>query len=158
MVGMTQAPAVDRDDLLCHLYKVLCDDIPHCGCGDPEAAFKLIYSIVRLAPLHSGTHTRVRELIGSDGAFQIVMAALTEADLLEHGGSIGGSWLGKRGRWFLWAVEQVGGVETLADRLGEVGFPHEWDAKQQDMQPCTDACWAVPDGWQQVAAGEGPRP
>src|SRR5690348_17311914 len=96
-----------EDGLLCHLYKVLYDDIPNCGCNEPDAAFRLVHDIMLLAPLHSGTWVKARELIGSDGAFQIVLAAMTDAGLLEHGGSMGGSWLGKRGRWFLWAVEQV---------------------------------------------------
>lgn len=51
MVTMSQAPAVDsttdaEHDLLCHLYKVLYDDIPNCGCNEPDAAFRLIHDIV----------------------------------------------------------------------------------------------------------------
>jgi hypothetical protein len=139
-------PTDAEHDLLCHLHKILYDDIPNCGCNEPDAAFKLIHDIVLLAPLHSGTWVQARELIGSDGAFQIVLSAMTDAKLLEHGGSMGGSWLGSRGRWFLWAVEQAGGIDGLDDKLQSVGFPHERDEELKDMQPCTDACWTVPDG------------
>lgn len=139
-----------EQDLLCHLYKLLCDDIPNCGCNQPDAAFKLVHDIMLLAPLHSGTWVKARELIGSDGAFQIVLAAMTDAGLLSHSGTIGGSSLGERGRWFLWAVEQVGGIDGLDAKLEYAGFPHSYDRELQDMEPCTDACWAVPDEWEPV--------
>jgi hypothetical protein len=89
----------------------------------------------------------VEELIGgSDGAQQIVLAAIDHAGLIDHGTSVWGSWLTERGKWVLWAVAQVGGVDGLGAKLDEVGFPHEYDPKTKTMQPCTDDCWRVPEG------------
>lgn len=157
--GPGEAEAVvagEPDDVLCHLYKVLCNDVPNCGCNEPQAAYELVYRLLVLAPFHQGTWREAQELIGSSGAFQIVIAALTEAGLLEHGGTLGGSWLTGKGRWVLWAVEQVGGIADLDDRLSMAGFPH-YDVPRDDPAygaECSAACWAVPEGWEPA----GPAP
>ena len=138
-----------EDNLLCHLYQVLCSDLPSCGCGDPQSSHQLVYDLLRLAPFYEdGRWQRAERLIGTDGAFQIVIAALTKANLLEHGSSIGGSWITDRGKWVLWAIGEVGGIDRLDAKLDFAGFPHEWDRETQAMQPCTDACWRLPDGWE----------
>lgn len=142
---MTAEPEFDSEEqrLLCHLYATL-NKIPCCGCGNPEDAHRLIHQILSLAPLHTDdSWQKARELIGSDGAFQIVLSALNDANLMEHGTTVGGSWLTDRGKWFLWAVEQVGGIGTLTDKLDGVGFPHDWDYEAQDVRPCVDACWTI---------------
>lgn len=141
--------------LLCHIYATL-DRMPNCGCGNPETAYKLIHDLLSLAPLYKDDGwQKARELIGSDGAHQIVMSALTDADLMSHGGSIGGSWITDRGKWFLWAVDQVGGIDGLDGKLDEQGgFPHSWDPETHDMQPCSDACWVMPAD---SAADDEPR-
>lgn len=151
MDPMSAEPDFDSEEqrLLCHLYQVLCADLPSCGCNDPQAAHKLVHDLVSLAPFYENERWRKAEqLVGSEGAFQIVISALNDAELLEHGGSMGGSWLGKRGRWFLWAVEQVGGIEGLVEKLDGVGYPHGWDSEAKALRPCEDSCWVVPDDWQ----------
>ena len=137
----------DRENLLCHLYRVLHSDMPSCGCGDPAAADRLVIDLLTVfADWAPDRARRVEELIGgSDGAQQIVLATLDHAGLTEHGGSVWGSWLTERGKWVLWAVEQAGGVDGLGAKLDVVGFPHEWDHKTKAMQPCTDDCWRVPE-------------
>ncbi|MGW2520424.1 hypothetical protein ACWC09_26115 [Streptomyces sp. NPDC001617] len=136
----------EQENILCHLYKVLHSDMPSCGCGDPEAADRLVIGLLAVfADGQPGRAQRVQELIGgTDGAQQIVLASLDHAGLIDHGSSVWGSWLTDRGKWVRWAVDQVGGVDGLDEKLDEVGFPHEWDPKTKDMQPCTDDCWRVP--------------
>ena len=74
------------------------DEIKICGCGNPEDAVELVRQILNLCPLHTDRRwEKAKELIGSSGAFHIVLSDLTEAQLMEHGGSIGGSWLTDRG-------------------------------------------------------------
>lgn len=92
---MVAAVTIDRyDDLMSRLYKVLYEDVPMCGCGDPAAAYRLVYDLLRLTPWYEEKRwEQAQQLIGTDGAFQIVVSALTEADLLDRGGSIGGSWI-----------------------------------------------------------------
>jgi hypothetical protein len=140
------------EDVADHLYVIFCTKLPYCGCGNPEDGYRLIQQLLALAPLYANDHWRkARELCGSDGAHQLILAALTDADLMEHGGSIGGSWLTDRGRWVLWAVEQIGGIEALetlldtgADRSAPApGAPH-YDPETKQMQDCTDACWTIP--------------
>lgn len=137
--------SIDRESLLDHLYKVLRNDLPTCGCNQPEEGDRLVHALVSLAPFYENERWREAErLIGSPGAFQLVIGALTEAELLEHGNTMGGSWLGPRGRWFLWAVEQVGGIDLVDQQLDTAGMPHEYDPATGEMPACTAACWTVP--------------
>ena len=138
----------ERDHIVRHLYLLLVERMPSCGCGDPDAANRLVWDILRrLARLHEDRRReQAYRLIGSDGAKQIVLAAMTHAGLLEHGGSLGGSWIGPQGYWLLWAVHRIGGIDALPDVMADGGFPHcgppDWE-----IRDCTDECWAVPEGW-----------
>lgn len=141
---MTEA---EQENVLCHLYKVLHNDVPSCGCGDPVAADRLVVDLLAVfADWAPDRARRVEALIGgSEGAQQIVLASLDHAGLTEHGGTVWGSWLTDRGKWVLWAVDAVGGVEGLSNKLDVVGFPHEYDPKTKAMQPCSGTCWRVPE-------------
>lgn len=152
MVTMSQAPAVDsttdaEHDLLCHLYKAF-DEVSSCGCGWPDEARRLVWDVLSLMPSYGvAKRQRLAELIGPEASQQIVLSTIERAGLTGHGTCITSSWLEPLGKWVLWAVEQVGGIDALHRKLEDAGYPHEWDKETQDMQPCTDACWAVPDGW-----------
>lgn len=131
----------ERDRLLCHLYKVLCDDLPSCGCGWPEAANQLVWQVLKLMPTYGDEKKhQLRELIGPEGVQQLVLCMLDDAGLISHGVSTDSAQLQPRGRWVLWAVEQTGGIDGLQERLDAVGFPHS-------DRECDDGCWVVPDGW-----------
>lgn len=128
------------ENVLEHLNYVFYSDLKLCGCGDPASAWQLIHGLLKLAPFYEDQRWKqARELIGSDGAKHIVLSAMTDADLLEHGGSIGGSWATDKGRWVLWAIDEAGGPEDLDTRVDEVGYPHEG-------QGCSDTCWKVAGG------------
>jgi len=80
------------------LHHLFMDEIDICGCGNPEDSVELVRKILNLAPLHTDRHwEKAQELIGSSGAFHIILSVLTNADLMEHGGGIGGSWLTGKG-------------------------------------------------------------
>lgn len=137
MSADTATPA--EQHVLEHLYLVFYGDLGLCGCGNPETALTLIRDLLRLAPFHQDGHwQQVHALIGSDGAHHIVLSALDNADLIEHGGSIGGSWATDKGQWMLWAIEQAGDLDDLPDRLSMIGFPHDGDGT------CSDDCWIIP--------------
>lgn len=126
--------------ILEHLYRVFYGDLSICGCSSPGAAWVLLHELLKLAPLHKDGHSReALRLIGSDGAHQFVLSALSEAGLLEHGSSLGGSWLTDKGRWVLWAIGQLGGAGDLDERFDAVGYPHGRG------EECTDACWRIAD-------------
>lgn len=119
--------------VLAHAYQLLIGDLQLCGCGVSGAAFDLVRDILNLAPFFENENWRkVDELAGNPAAAHIVLSTLERADLIEHGGSIGGSWLTDKGRYYQTALREV----TDWDDLDEVGFPH-------DGQGCTDACWSV---------------
>lgn len=135
----------EQERIASHLYLIFTDHIPLCGCGDPQAGRELVHRILSLAPLYENERYKEAEgLCGTDAAFQIIMGLLSHADLLEHGSSLYGSWLTDRGRWLLWAVDQLGGIGALEDRLDGTGYPHDWDRDKHAMQECTDACWTIP--------------
>ena len=74
--------------------------LPFCGCGDPGAAIMLIR---RVLELHDDDDfpRLTRNLISDDGMRMLILGSLDDAGLLEHGGTIDGSWLTEDGRRFL---------------------------------------------------------
>jgi hypothetical protein len=123
-------------DELQHVYKILWEDLPMCGCGNPETAVTLVHELLKLAPLYDH-HDAVVSLLPSEGVYYLVLGALDEAGLLEHGSNISGSWLTDKGQWFLRALNTAGDSERLIASVDEVGFPHNGDS-------CTDRCWDRP--------------
>jgi hypothetical protein len=142
--------ASEEERLLCHLYLVLGEDVPSCGCGWPQDARRLVWDLLSLMPTYGGEKKRrLRKLIGPEGSQQIVLCALERAGLITHGLSVDSAALAPRGRWVLWAVERVGGLEGLEAGWETAGFPHA-DGE------CEEACWVVPDDWMPVRQRPGP--
>lgn len=70
-----------------------------CWCNQPEEGLKLIRDILNLCPLYENENwKKVKKLLGSDGAFQLIIGDLNNRDLLEHGGGMVGSWLTDLGK------------------------------------------------------------
>lgn len=140
-----------HDDLLCHLYQVVHSDLGFCGCGWPDEGLAVVHELLTVfgggfeGDAWEKRQATIRRLLPTDAVRHLVLSMLDHAGLTEHGSSVLGSWLTPRGKWWLWAVEQVGGINSLHagfDRPG-VGYPHigPWDDTE-----CTEACWAVPAG------------
>lgn len=120
------------DFTLQHIYKIVWDDLPLCGCGNPEAGVALVHELLKLAPLYE--HGReVEALLPAEGVYYMVLGSLDEAGLLEHGSNISGSWLTPKGTWFLQALNALENFAALDD---VPGLPHDGDN-------CTDACWVA---------------
>lgn len=78
------------------LHHLFFDELKVCGCGVPESAGVLVRDI--LAALPSWEHEgELDKVLPTDGLLYFVLGVLTDANLIEHGGSIGGSWLTDRG-------------------------------------------------------------
>jgi len=108
-----------------HLHALFYDHIVGCGCNRPETAYELVRDILNLAPFYEdGNWRTVSSLIGSDGAFQIVVGLLSKLDLLEHGGSMGGSWLTKKGEY---VRDLVNRHEWGTTEYGDSGEPNGVD-------------------------------
>ncbi|HEV7194902.1 MAG TPA: hypothetical protein VGN19_03090 [Pedococcus sp.] len=146
--------AVD-EDLLCHLTRVVYSDLGFCGCGWPTEGLTVVHEL--LAAFGADPWERRSEallrLLPKDGVRHIVLSVLDHAGLMDHGSSVVGAWLTPRGRWWLYAVETVGGISGLSGRFDEpgIGYPHTGEAADAG-QECTDACWVVPDGWEPAGA------
>lgn len=105
------------DDDLWWAVDTVREKLPFCGCGHPAQAWGLVRDILRLTPFYDDNNLdTVRRLIGSEGAFEIVVGALTEADLLDHGGGAGGSWLTPDGARLLAILDAQEGFSDFDTR------------------------------------------
>lgn len=82
--------------------------IEGCGCGSPEEAFDLAHDIVACFKRGPGDVWRdaeadVRRLVEANPslAAHLILHLLDHTDLMEHGSSIGGSWLTGMGERFI---------------------------------------------------------
>lgn len=129
---------MNRDDIFRHLFQVFDRDMYFCGCGDPEPAYDLVRELLTLMPLHdAGNKLDARRRIPDDGVWHIVLSVMTHAGLIEHGGSVNGSWITDKGRWLLWAMNQVGDREDWSEEMNEFGIPHY-------PMACTADCFVIP--------------
>lgn len=129
----------EREEILSHLYLVFfARPIQLCGCGDPEAGVKLLVDTLRLHETEGTIYDTVDAVLGpGKGVQQIILSLLESAELTDHGSSLWGMHLTPKGRWVLWAVDRLGGIDAL-DNLDQAGYPHGLN------EQCTDACWKIP--------------
>ena len=121
------------DDLQ-HLYKLFCDDLRTCGCGNPEQVYALVRDLLELAPFHQHPE-KIAERIGASaedyrngdlGAYYMVLYVLDDARLIEHGGGVGGSWLTDKGTRYLELMRRHE-WDDFSDTDGygsSAGYPH----------------------------------
>lgn len=134
--------AVERENILDHLYVAFfARPIQLCGCGDPEAGVKLLVDTLRLHEAEGTIYDRVDAVLGPNvGVQQVILSLLESAELTDHGSSLWGMYLTAKGRWALWAVDRLGGIDALPDLCKEgIGYPH-------NGEECTEACWQIPAG------------
>lgn len=86
------------------LFDIYCD-LPICGCGDPASAVMLIRSILER---HSDNDfpRELEDLLPDETIRHIVLASLTNINVLEHGGTIEGSWLTENGKHLLASMRE----------------------------------------------------
>lgn len=112
-----------------HLYRLIADDLAFCGCGNPEEVYRLVRDVLDLAPFHEHPG-KVRELIGgSDATCYAVLYFIDRSGLIEHGGSVGGSWLTEKGTHYLKLMHR----HEYDDFDQKAGYPH-------DGGPCGPDC------------------
>ncbi len=82
-----------------------------CGCGPCDDVLLYIYKTLVEIKTRSESDWKVDllkdRLESGDMALQIALYYLDSANLLQHGGSIGGSWLTEKGYVFLEKLEAV---------------------------------------------------
>lgn len=95
-----------------------------CGCGNPDGVSFMIRDVLRAIDnkvknydkmdIHEAYKQFDKELIEKLGfnsdniAFEFILHTLNSAEVLEHGSSVGGSWLTNYGEEILCAFEIVG--------------------------------------------------
>lgn len=94
--------------------KVIYDDLGFCGCGQPEEALKLVLTLLRLAPFYD-SRPEIEALLPDPGVQMIVLYTLDHAELIEHGGGVGGSWLTDKGERFLALLEATDDWDEITD-------------------------------------------
>jgi hypothetical protein len=117
-------------DELQHLYKLFHDDLRFCGCGNPEEAYALVRDLLTLAPFHQDWRKvagRIGGNDGDDGPYYLILYMLDAAGLIEHGGSVGGSWLTAKGVHYLDLMKrhEWDDFDDADGHGGSAGYPHE---------------------------------
>ena len=119
-----------------HLYRLFDEELNLCECGNPEDAYNLIRHLLELAPFYEHPE-RVTEAAGGPGAAHLILSMLTNADLIEHGGAIGGSWITPKGAWFRDVLRDIDNWENFTDNRPGIPDLH-------GGEKCTAACWNAP--------------
>ncbi|MBD3004697.1 hypothetical protein [Streptomyces sp. 5-10] len=135
-----------RDEVLAHAYKLFESDMGLCACGQPWEGYELVRRLLDLAPYYEHPD-RVTAAIGNDGSAHLVLSMLTRAELIEHGGAVGGSWLTPKGAWYRDALRLIDSWEEFDDGRFTAPSPHEGT-------PCGDACWNDPPGTDSLRISE----
>lgn len=119
------------DDERCHLYALFCgsDGFGFCGCGCPEDAYALVRAVLELCPLFDH-RAEVAALLGDSGIHYFVLYAIDRTGLIEHGSSVGGSWLTAKGKHYLPLMRKY-----EWDELGDAGHPHSDEGADGDCGP-----------------------
>ncbi|OXB94826.1 hypothetical protein [Parageobacillus galactosidasius] len=110
------------------IQKMYFEDLRLCGCGSPDLRLKFIKGLLNLINdryeqdlPYEEYKKRLAELFGfkenkeakyyftgiQDGIVEFVLDQLNEAGLLEHGGSVGGSWLSDYGKEMLNILNEI---------------------------------------------------
>jgi hypothetical protein len=110
------------------IQKMYFEDLRLCGCGSPDFRIKFIKGLLNLINdryeqdlPYEEYKKRLAELFGfkenenakyyfngiQDGIIEFVLDQLNEAGLLEHGSTVGGSWLSPYGHEILHILNQI---------------------------------------------------
>ena len=101
---------IDRDGISHKSKKdFLGDYLGFCGCGNPDAAMKLLRDVLRLLKEQKWYSEDIKALLPSEGLNYLVLYMLDDKGFTEHGTSVNCSWLTDRGEELLrdleWCLE-----------------------------------------------------
>jgi hypothetical protein len=95
-------------------YGVICDDVGDCGCGYTEGRLEVLRQVLRDCPLYEDERWRKYD----SPLAEWLLCVMTNADLLEHGGSVGGSWITDKGKRLLAVLDSEDGWKSLTEDEG----------------------------------------
>lgn len=93
----------------------LLEELPVCGCGNPEMVYGLYQGMLRVMEDADGvpSHGEMLSIVGGDTRlFYVAAYVLDDIEATEHGGSIWGAWITEKGCRLL----------AVLDRYEESGF------------------------------------
>ncbi|MFR2887914.1 MAG: hypothetical protein ACLTDM_06960 [Clostridium butyricum] len=125
---------MDKEKATKLIQDVYYDELNFCGCGSPSDTLYVIKNVLKThknrhdrfdyadysekvneyydlykhefqKALNLNDEYCENDFYTNEGVYQIVLNVLNNANLMEHGSSIGGSWLTKKGEEFLEALE-----------------------------------------------------
>lgn len=91
----------------------------HWCCGRPDQVLESIYEILNISKNFHNHNVSSTNCYDS-GCIQFMWHALNDADLLEHGCGVGGSWLTEKGEILLAMLDKYG-VEKVCEMVEEGG-------------------------------------
>ncbi len=131
-----------------------------CGCGSPETSVRFVYDILKtidtrwkqshpLSIFHASDRPALdaiwkehrgamKALLPTEGIEYFVLYVLTEWDLLEHGGSVGGSWLTDKGKDVLAALESETSDEFAQLCVGSCVHGYAMGMGDDDYEDCPE--------------------
>ena len=97
---------------LCWAQHVIEDDLPFCGCGYYRGRIELVRDVLRDCPLYeNGARAKYDSPLA-----EWLLCMLDNAELIDHGTSIGRSWITDKGQRLLAILNDPANLEALADR------------------------------------------
>ena len=115
-----------------HVHRLLFEELNLC-CGFPEDAYTLIRDLLTAFRNKTGIDT----LLPQPGARYLVLAALDDAGLIEHGSIIDAAWLSRKGEWYWQAMTRLDYDDIDGDGSG---LPHDGKAC---MESCLKPFWGM---------------
>lgn len=99
-------------------YRVRYDDLGDCGCGQSDQRLELVRQVLRDCPLYEDERWRAYD----SPLAEWLLAIMAGADLIEHGSTLGGSWITEKGQRLLSALEDAAVWEALTEPNALVGY------------------------------------
>jgi hypothetical protein len=103
-----------------------------CGCGSPDMAADRLRDLLALHPLFDH-RPEFEALIPDEGLQCLILYTLDHFDLTEHGGTVGGGWLTKKGKAVLAALQEHG-----SEKATEQSCYHGYSIDGSDAADCPE--------------------
>lgn len=117
-----------------NVLQVLVARAGFCNWGHPKEAGYFLHRLLQLAPFYED-YKAVERLFPSDGCYLQILYLVTDLDLMEHGGGVGGSWCRDEGEEVKEVLETVDWQQPA--ELSPIAFATEI------KRPESEANWSL---------------
>lgn len=109
-------------------YGVIYDDLNACGCGSFDDRMNFLRESLRDFPLYQSPEKWGKYI---EPPYEWFLCLLDGAELIEHGGSLRGSWLAEKGRRLKAVLENEAIFQRFLDDDGGPGYCMCDDCKKE---------------------------